>query len=620
MCAPLAPAHGAAYLPGSQEPDPPTGDKTSAAATAEEPLAGNGIRWQVAPWRYRGTVSLDLSHVRLGNGSRTSQTLLAGDIDFASYVWQPWFIQLRAGLGALQAWGRSSSDNDPASANQGGSLTGRFAVAVFPASRFPFELRAELSDSRSSGDALTTAYRSERLALSQGWRPERGSDNVQLNLDHSRLIAQDGVTDTLTTVGVTGTRQMTLQSIELSAHLSQNRRSDSEEQSRLAALNARHSYFPSAEMRIETLATQNNSQLRSAAGLHNDSEVRQISTLVTWNPREAGWLHTPEAPLQVSGSARWVDVSTQSGAAGAAAQAFNATLGLSKTLSPIWRLAGSTSYSIVDNDSAAKLQSASANASLAWTPGPSHWAQWQYAPSAAANAGLTRSSTIEAQHNLGLQAAHSLSRSFTLGEAQSLSLNLTQSAAVLRDSTLDEPARGLSHAANLAWQAYGDGATQSFVSLTASDSRSWAESGGHFQMLNLQLTRRTRLSRSSGWSASLTAQATRNQMWAIDPFSAQRPAQDEGWQRYYSGTVSYEDQRAFGVPRLRLSVLLSVNSQQLNRRAEGDIDAPRERISESLEARLDYSIGRLEARLSARQARIEGKSVAALFARLQRRF
>jgi c(7)-type cytochrome triheme protein len=45
-----------------------------------------------------------------------------------------------------------------------------------------------------------------------------------------------------------------------------------------------------------------------------------------------------------------------------------------------------------------------------------------------------------------------------------------------------------------------------------------------------------------------------------------------------------------------------VNSQQLESRLAGDIDAPVERISESLESRLDYSIGRLEARLSARAA------------------
>ena len=74
------------------------------------------------------------------------------------------------------------------------------------------------------------------------------------------------------------------------------------------------------------------------------------------------------------------------------------------------------------------------------------------------------------------------------------------------------------------------------------------------------------------------------------------------------------------MPRLRHTVLLGVNSQQLERRALGDIDAPRERISQSLESRLDFAIGRLETRLSARVADVDGHRVAALQARAQRRF
>src|SRR5690606_23378742 len=68
------------------------------------------------------------------------------------------------------------------------------------------------------------------------------------------------------------------------------------------------------------------------------------------------------------------------------------------------------------------------------------------------------------------------------------------------------------------------------------------------------------------------------------------------------------------------ALILAINSQQLESRALGDVDAPLERITESLESRIDYSIGRLEARLSARLARVEGRSVAALFARVQRRY
>ena len=219
-----------------------------------------------------------------------------------------------------------------------------------------------------------------------------------------------------------------------------------------------------------------------------------------------------------------------------------------------------------------------------------------------------------------MSAAPHVARNVTLGEGHSLSFNLSQSAASLYESGLDKVTHSLAHGAGVFWQSYGDGADQTFAGLSVSDARTWSDGQGRFQMVNLQVTRRTRLSRNAGWSANLTLQASRNDAVEIDPFTGQLQPLGQGWRQFHSGTLSYENQRAFGVPRLRLSVLLSANSQQLERRSAGDVDAPRERISESLEGRLDYGIGRLEMRLTARVARIEGNSVSALFARLQRRF
>jgi len=170
------------------------------------------------------------------------------------------------------------------------------------------------------------------------------------------------------------------------------------------------------------------------------------------------------------------------------------------------------------------------------------------------------------------------------------------------------------------WQGTGEGLSQTYVGLSASDSRTWAQETGRFQLVNAQVTRRTQLTRHSSWSGNLTWQSTRSDTTQLDAFTGELRLSSPGWQRFYSGTLSYENQRFFDVPRLRYTVLLAVNSQQLESRAAGDIDAPRERISESLENRIDYSIGRLEARLTARLARVEGRSVASLFARVQRRY
>ena len=620
MIVPGAASHAAAYLPGSQEPDPPTGDAASTAPSAAEPLSGGGIRWVIAPWRYGGTLSLDLRRQRLDDGTSTRQRVLFGDIDFASYIWQPWFIQLRAGLGLLLSSDQAGQDSTLSGGARNSSLTGRFGVSVFPASRFPFEVRGDVTDSRSNGDALGSTYRSQRLSLSQGWRPPVGNGGVQFNLDHSRLIAADGVVDTLSTLQATGMHQRPGHSFDLGANFSRNERSDSIAHSVLSSLSGRHSYGPAPELRVDTLANYNDTRLRSAAGDELGSGVRQISTLVSWRPRDGQWLYAPGAPLHVTGSARWVDAGSSSRGASASAQAFNATLGATKELSRVWRLGGSASVGHAEAGTAPDINSANVSATVNWSPNVLALAQWQYAPTASVNASVSKSSLADLRKLAGVQAAHSLSRSFAFGEGRSLALSLSQSAAALRESGSPEVSRALAHSASAFWQSYDDAASQTVAGLTLSDSRTWAQGSGSFQLVNLQLTRRTQLTRSSSWSANLTLQATRNDSSQLDPFTGQRQIEGPGWQQFHSGSLTYENQRVFGVPRLRFTLLLAANSQQLERRSAGDIDAPLERISRSLEGRLDYAIGRLEARLSARQAVVDGRSVSAIFVRVQRRF
>jgi hypothetical protein len=622
MLLPPGPAHTAAYLPGEQlEPDPPTGDAASTpAASPAEPVAGNGIRWELAPWRHSGLLALDLRSVRLDQGAHSRQAVLSGDIDFASYIWQPWFVQLRAGVGALQSNDRSTDSGGASSTTHGSALTGRLGVSVFPASRFPFELRADASDSRTRGDNLGADYRSKRLSLSQGWRPAVGNHRVQFNADHSRLTASDGVTDILNTLAATSAHQWGVHGADFGASLSDNRRSDSAQSSRLHALNARHSFQPSSDLRVETLASENETRLRSAAGGESGSDLRQISSLLSWRPREGQWLYQAGAPLQVAGSARWAEFGSHGADGGASAQSISATLGATQEWQRVWRFSGNGSFSRFDSGSSPSVSSATLGASVAWAPAGISLAGWQYVPTASLSGSQTETSGEDRRRSLGVQGAHSVSRSFALGEADGVTTSLSQSAAALRESRSPSLNTGLAHSASVFWQSYGSATSQSLAGLTLSDSITHGEQRGRFQMVNLQLSQRTQLSRASSWAANLTLQGTRNESSEVDPFTGERRTVSPGWQQYRSGSASYENQRAFNVPRLRFSLLGSVNSQQLERRAAGDVDAPTQRISRSLEARLDYSIGRLDTRLTARHADVDGRAVSLIHARVQRRF
>lgn len=615
-------ADAASFAPGSSEPDPPTG-ATGRLETPQSLPAGSGIRWELAPLRYSGTLAYDARMLRLGDGARSMQNLVITDIDFATYIWQPWFVQLRAGLGTVMSRDSSSSADAPSVANAGTSLTGRFAMTVFPVSRFPFELRADVSDSRVHGDIFGNDYRSRRLSVSQAYTPEVGNDHYSLNFDHSRLSTGTGGGDTVNSLRGTAQRQIGRHSFDVSGQMTVNQQTDSDSQSRVMLLSGRHTFEPVEAMHVDTLANWNQVRVHAAsptAALDSVTGIRQISSFATWRPREGQWLYSANSPLYLNASLRVVDARTDAGAGEQRLRAFNASLGATQELTPELRVAGGLSASLVFPGQASSSNTTAANASAVYTPQDLSFGQWRYAPSLGASLGVSRSSEGGTRHSVGLQATHGVSRSYPLSDADSLSLNLSQALSASKDSQAQGVSRAMAHSAGMAWQGGAGGPSQSYVALSASDSRTFAQESGSFQLVNLQVSRRSQLSRAVSWSGNLTLQASRSDTATTDAVlgAPRQPVAD--WQRFYGGSISYENRRVLGVPRLRFTALLTLNSQQLESRAAGDIDAPRERISRSIEGRFDYAIGRLETRLTARLAHADGRNVASVFFRVQRNF
>jgi hypothetical protein len=618
----LAPvASGAVFAPGRFDADPPTGDNPPLPErSAAEPLRAPGFEWVLGPWRQAGSLALDARLLRQETGATSRQGVLSTDFDWATHLWQPWFLQLRFGLGLMGVRDSTHGGDSGRISGSGGGMTGRLAVSLFPASRFPFELRAEMGDSRSSADALGTAVRQRRLSLSQSWRPEQGSLGLQLHLDHSRLLADAG-DDVLTSLQLGGQQQQGSHSLDGSAQLVLNHRTELDEHQRLASVHLRHGFAPRSDLQVESLANWNDNRLHSGRRSGDDlsGSVRQLTTVLSWRPREGDPLYHPDLPLQLGGSMRWSEVVVSGQGSRQRAQGWAATLGANLDLSTTWRLSASLATSRLQSADQS-LDSSSLGATASWTPPGWTLGGWRYTPQGGANAGLSTSSGAPARQLLGLQGSHGLSRDWALSDSAQLSLNLTQSLALAHESSAAQPVRGLAHTLGLFWHGSGDAGQQRFAGLSLSDARTRGNGDGQFQLVNLQLSQRTQLSRLTGWSVNLTAQAARSASDTLDPFTGDRRSSGGGWQVFYTGSASLDQQRLFGVPRLRHSLLLSLNSQQLERRALGDVDAPRERISQSLESRLDYMVGRLELRLSARHARVDGRAVATLNARLQRRF
>jgi hypothetical protein len=615
----------AAYLPGQTDPDPPTGDvaPVDAAAPTAPPF-----EWRFAPWRTSGTLSLETRRLRLEDGSRSTTTLLVNDTEWSSWLWQPWFVQVRAGLGLLAARDSLHGFDTPPSTSNSGAMTGHATIEVFPLSRFPFELRADLSDSRVRGDTLGADYRNLRFGFTQSYRPESGNDAYQLTFDHSRLRSDGLPDDTVDTLHATALRQMGPHSFELAGAWTRNRRDgglDGDDSTRITSLSARHAFQAAEALNVDTLATWNDARLSTGAGasrLENKVDIRQLSSFVTWRPREGQWLGDPASPTVVTASARWIDAGSGDAEPMRRVRSMNASLGVTRELTRDWRLGASVSAAMVEPDDAARASSTAGALSLTWSPLPVVWSDaWRYAPTVSASVGGARSSEAGLRHTAGAQFVHGLTWAAPfVPDAPSWSANLTQSLGVLHESQPALTSRAIAHSASLFWQGAGDGLSQAFASLSASDARTWTPQPGRFQLLNLQLSRRTQLSRHLSWSANLTLQESRSDAVLLDPFTGLERRDSPGWQGSHSGTLSVEHGRFLDVPRLRATLLVSANTQQFEQRAFGDIEAPRERITESIEGRVDYAIGRLEARLSARMATVEGRRAASLLARVQRRY
>ena len=615
-------AHAAAFLPGP-EADPPTGDQPAAEPTPAEPLRGDGIRWAFGPWRTAGALTLDARALRFEDGGASRQLAAITEVETASYLWQPWFMQVRLGAG-LTASTDSGRDGATAAGASGNAFTGRAQVSLFPASRFPFSLRAELADSRTSSDALGSDLRTRRLTLSQAYRPERGNDHYQLQIDASQLLADDR-SDTLVTLDGNAMWLRGAHRFELGLNRADNRTDDGLRRTQLASLTGRHAWNPDPSLGMDTLASWHELRARSAAAIGDSdfgSDVRQLSTLVTWRPRD-GDLPLPVSPSTlVVGSARWVESRAAGSSGGPALVGANATLGVSTEFGPDWRAAASAALNHLDTGAGAPVGTATGNLSLTWAPRGQTWQAWRYSPMATASAGLTRGDADSERDFATAQWSHSLSREFLRDGQDMISLTAAQSLGVIADRAGTRRGTGTTatHSLGLMWQGMADTAVQRFASASVSDTRTRGDERSSFQLVNLQWSQRSQLTRLASWSGSLTAQSSHARIALSDSATGMQLDLDGGWQHYASGTLHYEQQRLFDVPRLRFTLLAGVSTQQLLRRSAGDVDAPLSFVSRSVEARLDYTVGRLEARLSARAARVDDRSVAALIARVTRRF
>lgn len=553
------------------------------------PAGESPFSLQFAPVRYWGNLGYELRRETIDEKEYMLQSLTA-KVNASTFIWQPWFAQASGGLGL------TTSTTDTAE-GEGASnfVTGNAALSLLPYSRFPFEVHFDRSDSRLNTGlgAVASAYRTTRFGLSQRYRTEAGDTQYLASYDRNLWESADFGEDRQDMLRLEMTRRLANQTFQINGDYTRNDRPRTQEGTLLNSLVARHSYMPGPTLSVESLASLTRTNYRLTQG-ESDLRYQQLSSFAFWRPTDK--------PLTVTGSVRLFGMnSDNSGAPPSLVRGASASLGGVYELTRRTRLNGSVNVNMADNNGAQTVTS-NQSAGLTYQPDAISLGAFRYnwfASGALSN----RIDPIDSGQHLTLQLGHSLNRSVGLGGG-TLGLNLNQTVSSDVDSSIPSILR-LSHSGSLTWSR-AEGPKTTFLRLSASDSRAVSGSQDFFQLLNLQASRNESLSRNASWAGNLTLQAVRQSAGAMPVTTFATSSAD----------LSYRHQRAFGVPRLRFASEL---------RIYGDAPvpvllSPQLQETRSWENRLDYSIGRVQLRLSARIAEINGKPNSLLMFTLNRQF
>lgn len=554
----------------------------------------------IPPIRVWGSVAYDLRAEDVGQQRRTIENLVTTTLNASSYIWEPWFAIVSGGLGVTVS---RIDDHDLAGNDH--FLTGYGRLNLLPRSRFPFEAHYEVNDSRiDSGLGASASYRSTRFGVTQRYRPEQSGLQFLVSYDHNTQDATTTGKDVQDTLQFDTAHSWNKNNASLNANWSHNRRLSTDEETSYRTLVARHSYAPSSALSVETVAnwTETDFALRL---FDTTTRFLQLSSIAFWRD--------PSRPLTVTSSARLFSLSTAADGDTLDSRQMSGTVGAVYLVNQNLRVTGNMSLTRTDTG---RENFTTTNESVGAT--------YQGDTKALGNfsydwfAGTTLSYTSGGVNESGFigagQVGHSVARSYTLGENSRLNITFGQNVAAQTGAIADENSastRQLVHYGSVTWSKL-EGETSTFVRLNASDSRFLDGRKERFQLINLQATRARELSQHSSWAGNLTIQAIRQQ----SQLEGVTVTPDRGFVTLASADLTYQHLKAFGVPRLRFFSQIRINRDD----ALQVLGEPINREQKSWENRLDYSIGRLESRLTLRIAEIDNERRWLLMWRLIRYF
>ena len=484
-----------------------------------------------------------------------------------TYIWQPWFANIEGDLAFTSSTDKSSgssrtSDIEVNNSNSSRNVfvTGGARLSVLPRSQFPFEGYFQQSDSRVSNDlAIANAYAGQRYGFLQ--RFARSAGDITLSWDRTAQTSEENGRDQQDSLQLKLSHRLEKHNMVFDADRTTNSRNKTAESVTLTNLSVQDSYQPDNTISVQSQANLSNGDYSLAQG-NTSTRVMQLNSTVFWRP--------VDKPFSVNGGVRVFALGAEgSGQVNTGGnfqtrnQNINVNAGISYELNQFTRLNGSGNVNIIDANGQ-KSTTTSQSAGISYQPESIELGGFRYNWGTSANAS-NQTGSEESQQQLGLQFSHSLARNINLSEASTISVDVNQGIAANASTGKNGAStKRINHGASISWSTSQE-SSSSLLRLSLTDSRALDGDRDFFQMVNFQASSNLPTSNYSSWAGNLTIQAIRQSsltnVGTSNPSSPQTPESGKGFVTTSSGSISYQNQRIFGVRNLRFSSDLRLNGE-----------------------------------------------------------
>ncbi len=546
----------------------------------------------MAPVRYWGDVTYEHRMENYDQSEDQVRKLATVNLKGNTFLWQPWFARLNGGMGLTY----NRLDRETNGTSNGEIVTGNAQLLMLPQSRFPFELHFDSQDSRVTGEALgSKPYSNARYGLSQKYRSPDNSMNVQATYDKN-LQRTEGEADDISDLYTLNLGKV------INRHQLNFDGSREKAQRRSSGINylrnngiARHSYRPDSYFSMENMASIVETE-DDTTGFVNNNRQLQITSNSFWRPQGK--------PVYGNAGARYYASLNENGNVIADSKTLNAYGGINYDVSREFRLTGNLTANNTENSNSS-LFTSTQSVGARYNPMMIELSKFQYNWNASANILNRSGGEFQGQHLTG-QLGHNILRRYSTRPGIEYSTNFSQSFVTEYD-TIAENINRINNSLSFTWRN-GEGIGNVYLRLMGSDSRTVSSPQDEiYQLINLQLTSTQTLTRKSAWTGNLTINAIKNDLPNIP---------SGGFATTSSANIVYRHVMFFNVPRLHFISDFKFDTE-LTRPVYINREIQERRIWEN---RLDYTVGRLQMRLSLRLSKINSTSYNILMFRVKRLF